>query len=129
MILFEEKMRHYAVIVALIGISTLLIFLLTPLQSYSLGFLFGLILGFISLWTIYYKTKVVGRATDATRKSAFSFIWAGSGFAVRTALALFAVWMALTYPAYIHLLSVITGFSLIYIILLIDMIIQFIRKR
>ncbi|MCM3714277.1 ATP synthase subunit I [Halalkalibacter oceani] len=129
MILFEEKMKHYSVVVALIGISTLLIFLLTPLQSYSLGFFIGLTFGFINLWTIYYKTKIVGRAANVKNKSAFSFIWAGSGFVVRTAIALCAVWLAIAYPAYIHLLSVITGFSLIYIILLIDMIIQFIRKR
>lgn len=131
MTLYEEKMKYYSFVVALIGIISLLVYLLTPLQSYSLGLFIGLIFGYVNLWTIYRKTIVVGRAASSrgTHQSVFSLVWAGLGFLVRAAIALFAIWLAFLYPENIHLLSVITGFSLIYIIILIDMIIQFVRKR
>ena len=130
MILFERKMKYYSFIVALISVSTLLVFLLTPLESYSIGLFIGLIFGYVNLWTIYRKTIVVGRAASReTNQSAFTLVWAGLGFLVRIAIALFAIWLAILYPEHINLFSVITGFSLIYIIILIDMIIQFVRKR
>lgn len=124
------KMKFYSLIMIAFGMITLLIYLLTPLKSYSLGFLLGIIFGYVNLWTIYRKTIVVGRAANtAMNHSAFSLIWAGLGFVIRVALALFAVWLALNNPEQLHLLSVIIGFSLIYIIILIDMICQFMRKR
>ncbi|NEU30404.1 hypothetical protein GN156_06365 [bacterium LRH843] len=130
MTLYTEKMKHYSLIVAVLGIASLLIYLLTPLKTISLGFLIGLLFGYVNLWTIYRKTIIVGYAASKNAyRSIFSMILAGLGFVIRVSLALFAVWLSLLYPEAISLISVITGFSLIYFIILIDMISQLIRKR
>lgn len=130
MILFNQKMKSYSIIVAVLGIISLFVYFLTPFKSNSLGFLLGLLFSYVNLWTIYRKTITVGEAAGKdVHPSIFSLIIAGFGFVIRTVIALTAIWLAIRYPSTFNLFFVIVGFSLIYIIILIDMVSRSIRKR
>ncbi len=130
MTLFNEKMKYYSLIVGVLALVTIFTYFMTSFRSHSLGFLLGLIFSYVNLWTIYRKTIFVGETAEQSRHpSVFSTFVAGFGFVIRTAIALAAIWLALRRPETFNLVSVITGFSLIYIIILVDMISQSIRKR
>ncbi|UOE93947.1 ATP synthase subunit I [Alkalihalobacillus sp. LMS39] len=130
MITFQAKMKGYTYISIIFGFVFLVGALLTPFQPHFLGLFLGFTASYISLWTIYRKTAVVGEISANPKNISFiSYALAGFGIVIRYGLAIFAVTIAFRYPDAVHLLSVIAGLSLIYVIILLDMIIQFVRKR
>ncbi|BAB07480.1 ATP synthase subunit I [Halalkalibacterium halodurans] len=127
----HEKMKGYSLVTASMATMSLLGYFATPYPSYFLGFFVGLFFGFLNLWTTYQKALVIGkfRPTTSTKRSFLSYGLAGVSTVIRIAFALAAVALALYFPEAIHLFSVIAGFSLIYVIILLDLILQTVRKR
>lgn len=127
---YVGKMKHYSIVVTIMGIIAICAFLFTSWQTYALGFLVGLIFGYANLWTVYFKAIAVGRIADRRfNHSIVAYTWAGLGFIIRTILALVAIWIALSYPAHVHLLFTIIGFSFVFIIIFSDTICQFMRRK
>ncbi|WP_227937039.1 ATP synthase subunit I [Alkalihalobacillus deserti] len=131
MISLEGKMKSYSLIVIVLIILFTIGFISTPLERQFLGLILGLIFSYISLWTTFRKARFVGEVAVAGLKNhmLLSYFLSIFGIAIRIALAIFCVWIALIYPESFHLISVITGYALIYIIIMADMLIQTVRKR
>lgn len=130
MTLFYEKMKYYSIIVLAFALMALASYVFMPYKSESLGFLLGLLFNFLNLWTIYRKTIVVGRIADTVLQTrTISTIIGAFGFVIRVTMAILAIWLALRFPHTFNLLWVIIGFVLIYIIILIDISVQSLRKR
>ncbi len=126
----EGKMKHYAIVVTIFILLFALGYLSSPFKPQFLGLIVGLTFSFINLWTTFQKAKAVGEvATKVKNYSLFSFFIAGFGVVIRITLAITCVWLALIFPDQLHLISVITGFALIYVIIMADMLVQFVRKR
>ncbi|WP_226527956.1 ATP synthase subunit I [Metabacillus niabensis] len=90
----------------------------TKYQSVFLGLLLGTCITLYNLWIMVRKHKQFGRALDEGRK-------AGSlGTTSRMAAAGVAVFFALKFPEYFDLISVIIGLMTMYIVIMIDYVIQ-----
>ncbi|WP_157796567.1 ATP synthase subunit I [Bacillus sp. FJAT-45037] len=126
----EGKMRQHTVIITSLLVLFLIGYLVTPYSVSFLSFFAGLSISFLNLWTTYYLAKVVGKVADRERKHpVLPFILAGFGYLVRIVLALSVVYWALINPDTFDVLLVIAGLSLIYVIIMLDMLFQFMRKR
>ncbi|WP_078556147.1 ATP synthase subunit I [Bacillus alkalicellulosilyticus] len=126
----QQKMKGFTIVTAIFILLFLIGYIITPYQSHFLGLVIGLSFSYINLCTIYIKTKVVGdRAAGMSGKAYLANGIASFGMLIRFGLAVCAVALAVSFPETIDLISVITGLALIYIFLLIDMTIEFIRKR
>ncbi|WP_017725992.1 ATP synthase subunit I [Halalkalibacterium ligniniphilum] len=126
----QTKMKGYSFVLGSLAVLSLIGYALTPYPSYFLGFFVGLFFGFLNLWTTYRKAVIIGGfSAETSKKSLLSYGMASLGMVIRIGLAITAVALALKFPENIHLLSVIAGFSLIYVIILLDLILQFVRKR
>ncbi|WP_088104387.1 ATP synthase subunit I [Halalkalibacter urbisdiaboli] len=126
----QGKMKQYSILVSLFAALFILGYVFTPYLAVFLGLLIGLSAGFFNLWTTYSKAKVVGSVADKIgRRSSFSFVVAGLGFVIRIGVILISLWFAVTFPDNVDLFSVITGFALIYVIIILDMLLQIVRKR
>ncbi|WP_332628615.1 ATP synthase subunit I [Halalkalibacter flavus] len=130
MLTVDGKMKRYTIVVSVILLLFTVGFFLTVHKPQFLGLIVGLAFSYLSLWTTFRKTKVIGDVASGLKKySMFSYLIASFGVLIRIGLAILCVWLALMYPKTLHLISVITGFSLIYIIIMADMLIEFGRKR
>ncbi|GAE27232.1 ATP synthase protein I [Halalkalibacter wakoensis JCM 9140] len=130
MMSLDGKMKHYTIAVSVILVLFMAGYFLTALKPHFLGLSLGLAFGYLSLWTTFRKAKVIGEVASGLKKySVFSYSVAGFGVIIRIGLAILCVWLALIYPQSLHLISVIAGFSLIYIIIMTDMLLEFGRKR
>jgi ATP synthase protein I len=131
MISLEGKMKSYSLVVIVLIILFIVGFISTPLESQFLGLILGLVFSYFSLWTTFRKARFVGEVGVAGLKNhmLFSYFISIFGIAIRISLAILCVWIALLYPESFHLISVITGYALIYIIIMADMLIQTVRKR
>ncbi|MCM3489757.1 MULTISPECIES: ATP synthase subunit I [Alkalihalophilus] len=126
----EGKMKQHTITTSILLVLFLVLYLITPLQTQFLGLALGLSVSFLNLWTTYRKTQVVGMVADRKRKQSFlPFILAGFGFGIRIILTIAAVYLALIYPDKLDVISVIAGLALIYVIIILDMLVQFVRKR
>jgi ATP synthase protein I len=126
----EGKMKHYTIVVVTLLMLFLIGYISTTYKPQFFGLFIGLIFSFFSLWTTYRKAQFVGdMASGIKRYKLFSYFISSFGIAIRITLAILCVWIALRYPEQLHLFSVITGFALIYIIIMADMLIQTVRKR
>ncbi|WP_241773378.1 ATP synthase subunit I [Alkalihalophilus sp. As8PL] len=126
----EGKMRQQTIITSILLVLFLIGYLVTPFSEQFLGLLLGLSVSFLNLWTTYRKAQVVGMVADRRRKQSFlPFILAGFGFGIRIILTISAVYLALIYPDKLDVISVIAGLALIYVIIILDMLVQFVRKR
>ncbi|MDT8860435.1 ATP synthase subunit I [Alkalihalobacillus sp. MEB130] len=130
MLTLDGKMKRYTIVVSLLLLLFLVGYFLTVHKPQFLGLLVGLAFSYLSLWTTFRKARVIGDvAAGLTKYSTFSYIIASFGVLIRIGLAILCVWLALVYPDVLDIISVITGFSLIYIIIMADMLIEFGRKR
>ncbi|RSK28947.1 hypothetical protein EJF36_19820 [Bacillus sp. HMF5848] len=127
---FEMKMKNYSLIVlSLLGI-LLVGYVLLTWKTVFLGAFVGFLFGFLSLWTTYIKTKVIGEAAAGVKSyTSISYFIAIFGIAIRMGLAIIPVWMAILQPERLNIIAVIAGYSLIYIIIMTDMLVHFARKR
>lgn len=130
MTLFYGKMKAYTVIIGVIIVIAAVLNLVTSYKTETFGLILGLSFSYVNLWTIYRKTIIVGETAEKSKHpSLFSTFIASFGFVIRTAIAVAAIWLALRRPELFNLVSVISGLALVYIIILIDVISQSIRKR
>ncbi|WP_157800918.1 ATP synthase subunit I [Bacillus solitudinis] len=126
----ESKMKHYSVTVSIFTSLFLVGYLFSSYPDVFLGLLLGTTAGLFNLWTTYSKAQVVGSVADNVKqRSIFSFVVAGLGFIIRIGVILCSIWLVAKFPDNIELFAVITGFSLIYVIIIVDMLIQIVRKR
>jgi ATP synthase protein I len=94
----------------------------TPYQTVFLGLLLGTALSLYNLWVMVRKTERFGQAVaQGTRVMSL-------GTFSRLASAGLAVLISYRYPQYFHIAGVILGLMTSYIVILIDIIIQTIRK-
>ncbi|MFC3886418.1 ATP synthase subunit I [Bacillus songklensis] len=94
----------------------------TPYHSVFLGLILGTSFSLYNLWILARKQNKVGQAiTEGKRIRSF-------GTFTRFAVAILAVMIAVEYPRIFHLTSVILGLMTSYIVIMIDLFIQLIRK-
>ncbi|WP_226671458.1 ATP synthase subunit I [Metabacillus litoralis] len=90
----------------------------TQYQSVFLGLILGTSISLYNLWIMVRKNNQLNQAIEEGRK-------AGSlGTMSRMAAAGVAVFFALRYPDYFHLVSVIIGLMTMYIVIMIDYVFQ-----
>lgn len=94
----------------------------TPYQSVFLGLLVGTAISLYNLWVMVRKTERFGRAI-AEGRNAMSI-----GTFTRLASAALAVLLAYKFPELFQFAGMITGLMTFYIVVMIDIIIQTIRK-
>lgn len=90
----------------------------TPYQSVFLGLILGSVVSFFNLWLLARRTKKFGEAVLSGRKMR------SLGTFSRMAAALLAVFIAVEYPEYFNLISVVIGLMTSYIVLMIDALIS-----
>ncbi|MFC0471710.1 ATP synthase subunit I [Halalkalibacter kiskunsagensis] len=130
MISFENKMKRYVVVTSILIVLFMTGYVLTEFKPQFLGLTVGLSFSLLSLWTTFRKAKVIGDVASGLKTySMFSYTIASFGVLIRIGLAILCVWLALVYPDRLHLISVITGFALIYVIIMADILIESGRKR
>lgn len=130
MMSLEGKMKRYTWMVSLLILFFLAGYALSSFKPQFLGLTVGLIFSFLSLWTTYTKTKVIGSVATGLKKiTVFSYFISTFGVLIRIGLAILCVWLALAIPDRLHLTSVITGFALIYVIIMTDILFESGRKR
>lgn len=91
----------------------------TSLQSIFLGLILGTALSLFNLWLLVRKTKQFGEVVVNGGKIR------SLGLLTRMATAVLAVIVAMEYPNYIHLVSVVIGLMTAYIVIMIDNIFAF----
>lgn len=110
MISRQRKWMFYLLALLLLGAG------LTPFLRIFLGLLLGTILSFYNLWLMQRKIDQLGKASTEQRTSQ------GIGTFTRLASAVLAVLVALQYPEYFHLISVVIGLMTAYLVIMIDFI-------
>src|SRR3954451_3401297 len=88
-------------------------------QPVFLGLILGTSLSLFNLWNLVRKTNQFGEVMANGGKIR------SLGLLTRMATAVFAVLIAMEYPEYIHLISVIIGLMTAYIVIMIDSFFQF----
>ncbi|MGC4377371.1 ATP synthase subunit I [Fictibacillus sp. Mic-4] len=94
----------------------------TPYHSIFLGLILGSLFSLFNLWSMYSKVERLGQAVIHKKKVKTL------GSLSRLLMGGLAALIALRYPQYFHLLSVVVGLMAIYIIMLIDSLMQAIRS-
>lgn len=89
----------------------------TEYQSVFLGLMLGTSISLYNLWAMVRKSKQFSLALEEGKKASL-------GTASRMAAAIVAVFFALKFPDYFHLISVILGLMTMYIVIMIDFAIQ-----
>ncbi|TLS35839.1 ATP synthase subunit I [Pseudalkalibacillus caeni] len=95
----------------------------TSYKSVFLGLILGTVFSLINLFSTYRKVNRVGQAAVEGKKAK------SLGSLTRLALAALAVAIAMRYPESFHLVSVVIGLMVTYIIILIDSILQTLRFK
>lgn len=126
----QEKMKKHVIITSGFMVLFLLGYLTSPYEPQFLGIMLGLLLSFISLWTTYRMSIVIGDVASGIKSTTiFSYLITGLGFGIRIFLAILGVWLALMYPEKLDLILVIAGLALMYVIIMADMLVESGRKR
>lgn len=94
----------------------------TPYKAVFLGLVLGTAFGLYNYWLLARKTNKFGEAA-AVGKGVRSL-----GFFSRMAMAGLATLIALEYPEKVHLISVVIGIMTPYLVIMIDSIVQTLRK-
>jgi ATP synthase protein I len=89
----------------------------TEYQSVFLGLILGTSISLYNLWTMVRKHRQFGLALQEGKRTTL-------GTASRMAASIVAVFFALKYPDYLHLISVILGLMTMYIVIMIDFLVQ-----
>lgn len=87
---------------------------LTPFPEWFLGYLVGVIISFYNHWLLYRK---VGKFTEAVATGGRAY---SLGTLSRMAAAVLGVLIAVRFPEYFNLYSVIIGIMTSYIVIIID---------
>ncbi len=126
----EARMKRYTIIVSILIVLFMIGFWVSTYKSIFLGLTIGLLLSFLGLSTVFRKAQYVGAvATGIKKYKLFSYFISTFGVLIRIGLAILCVWLALSFPERLHLFAVITGFALIYVIIMTDILIESGRKR
>lgn len=91
----------------------------TPYQTIFLGLLLGTILSLYNLWVMVRKIDRLGKAIVEGKGTA------SLGTLTRLASGALVVLISLRFPAYIHIAGAILGLMTSYIVIMIDIIIQY----
>lgn len=95
----------------------------TSYQSIFLGLILGMVLSFFNLWLIVRKMIQFREAVEKEQKVR------SLGTMSRMASAALAVIIALEYPEYFHLISVVLGLMTSYLVIMIDFFLQSFHLR
>lgn len=90
----------------------------TPYKAVFLGLIFGICISFFNLFVFVKKMKQF----DSAMKYGGKF--RSFGMLSRMASAVFAVFMAVEFPEYLHLISVVIGLMTTYFVIMIDLFFQ-----
>jgi ATP synthase protein I len=95
----------------------------TSYKTIFLGLILGTALSLFNLWLLAKRTDKFGEAVIKGKKPK------NLGMLIRMAVAVLAVTLALDYPEYFNLYSVILGLMTSYIVIMIDFFIQSLHNR
>ncbi len=95
----------------------------TSYQSIFLGLILGTTLSLFNLWLLVRKIDQFGEVMEKGGKMR------SLGLMSRMAAAIFAVLLAVEYPEYIHLISVVIGLMTSYLVIMIDSFIQLFQTQ
>ena len=90
----------------------------TSYQEVFLGLILGTGLSLINLWLLVKRMDRFGKQFDKGK------VIKSLGFFSRVAVAILGVFIALEYPEYFHLISVIIGLMATYVVIMIDYFIE-----
>ncbi|AIC96265.1 MULTISPECIES: ATP synthase subunit I [Shouchella] len=125
--LIRARMNGYLVY-ALVILGILIVgYSVTPYHSVFLGLILGFSASFLNLWTTYRNARIIGGNHSPSKWP--SMLLASLGFVFRIILALAAVWFSLQFPDHFHLLAVIVGLSLMYLVMLVDLIMKSMKAK
>jgi ATP synthase protein I len=94
----------------------------TPYHSIFLGLILGTSFSLYNLWILARRQQRIGQAiTEGKKIKSF-------GTFTRFAVAILAIIIAMEYPHIFHVTSVILGLMTSYVVIMIDLFIQLIRK-
>lgn len=95
----------------------------TSYQPIFLGLILGTTLSLFNLWLLVRKIDQFGEVMEKGGKMR------SLGLMSRMAAAIFAVLLAVEYPEYIHLISVVIGLMTSYLVIMIDSFIQLFQSQ
>ncbi|TYR80172.1 ATP synthase subunit I [Priestia megaterium] len=95
----------------------------TSYQSVFAGLILGTVISLYNLWGLVRKFKKFGRAFDEGKKPR------SLGTVTRFATAALAVVITISYPKTFHLISVVVGLMTSYVVIVIDFVVQNLRRR
>ncbi|WP_394238584.1 ATP synthase subunit I [Niallia oryzisoli] len=95
----------------------------TSYQAVFLGLILGTSLSLFNLWLLVRKIDQFGEVMEKGGKMR------SLGMLSRMAAAIFAVLLAVEYPEYIHLISVIIGLMTSYLVIMIDSFLQLFQSQ
>lgn len=111
-----QKYMYYFLSLAVIGWG------FTPYKAIFLGWILGTVFSFFNLWILARKVERFGRFIVQGKKVR------SIGMFTRLASAVLAIVIAQRYPEYFQLISVIVGLMTSYIVIMIDYLVQKVRK-
>ncbi|MFS0788430.1 ATP synthase subunit I [Shouchella sp. 1P09AA] len=121
----RSQMKRYSLVSMLVAAVFLVGYFVSSVQHVFLGLLLGFGASYLNLWTTYRNARHVGKTSSST----FSMLIVGLGYVFRMLLALVAVGLALLYPDTFHLIAVVIGIALMYIVMMVDLVIKANRRK
>ncbi|WP_059104136.1 ATP synthase subunit I [Shouchella shacheensis] len=125
--LLHKQLRHYILLTVLAVLLLLIGYVVTPYSAFFLGLILGLFTSLLNLWTTYRNAHIIGGTHSSSKW--LSMILVSFGFIFRISMALVAIWFALEYPELFHVLAVVIGLGLMYVIMMLDMLVKALRRK
>ena len=95
----------------------------TSYKAVFAGLILGTALSLYNLWNLVRKFEQFGQALDEGKKPR------SIGTVVRFATAALAVVITISYPKTFHIISVVVGLMTYYVVIIIDLVVQNMRRR
>ncbi|WZY00162.1 ATP synthase subunit I [Bacillus sp. FSL W7-1360] len=124
---FQGQMKRYTWVAAAVMVVCVGGYFFTSSQVIFRSLMLGFFTGYIILWTNYRHVHIVGHVNSSS--TLFAMFIAGLGFVIRVSLALAALILALQYPTRFNTFAVIMGLSLMYGIVMVEMVSKVLRRK
>ncbi|WP_246516710.1 ATP synthase subunit I [Salicibibacter cibarius] len=108
---------------------SILVFILTPYYSLSLGFLLGVVSCLLSFASIYIKAFVFDKVAERESPGILSYLVTAFGLVIRYGLIAVAVALAIVFSETFHLATVLAGYAGLYLYIMVDMFLQLQKER
>ncbi|QQK77985.1 ATP synthase subunit I [Salicibibacter cibarius] len=122
-------MKLYCLVTMVAALISILVFILTPYYSLSLGFLLGVVSCLLSFASIYIKAFVFDKVAERESPGILSYLVTAFGLVIRYGLIAVAVALAIVFSETFHLATVLAGYAGLYLYIMVDMFLQLQKER